>query len=143
MIDKQMKITLNQLLVYPCRAYEYLYDKYESDEPFNPIKEIIATGGKSYKNLRWLFENCKESRTEENMDIYIQWNNGDYRNLNWALTDCPEFRTQQNLKIYLEWNDSNYKDLRRLLKYCPEYRTKQNLHILESYKKQKGDKIND
>ena len=118
-----MKITLNNLLQKPCREFWYLYQKYDMDEKFDPIEEIMNTHGKRHKDLRWFMSHCPESRTQENLDLYLQWNPGDYEDLCCLLSQCPEFRTQENLGLYLQWYNGDDDDLQWLLDSCPEFRT--------------------
>ena len=61
-----MRITLNDLEQKPsCSYFSSLYEKYQMDEPFDPIVEILSVHGERHEVLSWLMENFPEFRTQE------------------------------------------------------------------------------
>jgi hypothetical protein len=124
-----MQITLNDLNEKPCSNYDYLYDIYGMEESFDPIKEIERKVGKSYKDLGWLIGNCQLCQTQEMLNLYLEWNNGDYKDLRWLIRNYQFCQTQEMLNIYLEWNNGDYEDLFWLIRNCQFCQTQEMLNI--------------
>lgn len=64
-----LMISLNDLRMKPCHAYNYLFRKYDRDGLFNVYEEA-----KSVSDLVWVFINCEKMQNSENLNIIKSMN---------------------------------------------------------------------